>query len=854
MRLFKFLFAFLFVHLTFGQNNDVFIDQNGVMRWGKTKAEVHGFGVNYTVPFAHAYRSAKKKGVNPKEVILNDVYHFKRLGFDLYRVHVWDTQISDEMGNLIENEYLETFDFLLKTLKDHGMNYVITPIAFWGDGWPEPDSDTPGFSNKYGKGDCLTNPEAIKAQETYLFQFLNHVNPYTGVVYKDEPNLIAFEVSNEPHHRGSEQEVTAFVSKMVKAMRNTGTKKPIFYNMSHAVHFMDGYFEGGAQGGTFQWYPTGLGYGKELGGNLLPNVNDYNMPFDSVIKKHHGAKLVYEFDAADVGRSYIYPAMARGFREAGIQIATHFSYDPTFLAYANTEYNTHYMNLNYTPQKALALKICSEVFHEVPMYANFGMYPGNKTFSDFKVSYEKDLAEYNTNEKFFYTNSTSSRPKKLKKLKEIAGFGNSEVVKYEGLGAYFLDKLDDGVWRLEVQPDAVWVANPFGRNSLDKTVGVIQWETRAMSLFLPDLGSEFSIEAIDDGNSYSASAVEQSFSIQPGTYIVSKKGVEKSWDHSTDFKSYPINHFYAPQSNVERAYLKHDPLEEASDSGDLNLKVQYIAPKKPKQIKLMGFTPKGRLNLDFNEVAPYQYEVVIPKGQLAHGYLNYYLVVDSGTETMTYPAESKKQPTAWDFYQRESYKTKIVSSSFAVHLFDANRDSEELVIPWRKGLQLVPTENFNESAYQIRLEHIFVPDEENRNAAPIYDYSFKQVVIKSLEERKADLDSKKTLIFRGQSLDGKTGKLQIALVMKDGSAFGGLIDLEPEVKDYELPLANLKPVKTVTLPRPYPSFLPYYFEHQNQTSFNIHSVESVQFSIGPGMEESELQKPQGISVIGVFLK
>ena len=111
-----------------------------------------------------------------------------------------------------------------------------------------------------------------------------------------------------------------------------------------------------------------MGYQRELSGNLLPNVNKYEIPFEKIIKKYKGAKLVYEFDAADVGKSYIYPAMARSFREAGIQIATHFAYDPTFLAATNTEYNTHYMNLAYTPQKALSLMICAEVFREVPLY------------------------------------------------------------------------------------------------------------------------------------------------------------------------------------------------------------------------------------------------------------------------------------------------------------------------------------------------------------------------------------------------------------------------------------------------------------------------------------------------------
>ena len=277
----KFIFGFIvflfFVNSILSQSNikgDVIVDSNGVMRWENSQEEVKGFGVNYTVPFAHAYRSSKRMGLDPKKAIDNDVYHFSRLGFDLYRIHVWDTEISDSLGNLLENEHLDAFDYLLWKLKKAKINYVITPIAFWGNGWPEPDTKSPGFSNKYGKEACLTNPDAIKAQQNYLEQFINHVNRYTRLGYKEDPNMIAFEISNEPHHRGEAQKVTEFVKGMVQAIRKTGTKKPVFYNMSHAVHYMEDYFKGNVQGGTFQWYPTGLGYGKELSGNLLPNVND----------------------------------------------------------------------------------------------------------------------------------------------------------------------------------------------------------------------------------------------------------------------------------------------------------------------------------------------------------------------------------------------------------------------------------------------------------------------------------------------------------------------------------------------------------------------------------------------------
>jgi hypothetical protein len=85
----------------------------------------------------------------------------------------------------------------------------------------------------------------------------------------------------------------------------------------------------------------------------------------------------------------------------------------------------------------------------------------------------------------------------LNEVKHIAGYSNSEVVQYEGRGAYFLDKLEDGVWRLEVMPDAIQIDNPFGRNNLDKTVAVINWEKWEMKVKLPDLGENFSIVTIN---------------------------------------------------------------------------------------------------------------------------------------------------------------------------------------------------------------------------------------------------------------------------------------------------------------------------------------------------------------------
>src|SRR5215469_7246214 len=136
-----FLFLFLPVNKAVAQNrstsNLVYVDKQGVLRWTKNNQEASFFGVNYTVPFAYSYRAHKALNVDIEKAIQEDVYAFARLGLDAFRVHVWDTEISDTLGNLLQNDHLRLFDFLLAELEKRNIRIIITPIAFWGNGYPE---------------------------------------------------------------------------------------------------------------------------------------------------------------------------------------------------------------------------------------------------------------------------------------------------------------------------------------------------------------------------------------------------------------------------------------------------------------------------------------------------------------------------------------------------------------------------------------------------------------------------------------------------------------------------------------------------------------------------------------------
>jgi hypothetical protein len=404
-------------------------------------------------------------------------------------------------------------------------------------------------------------------------------------------------------------------------------------------------------------------------------------------------------------------------------------------------------------------------------------------------------------------------------------------------------------------PDAVWVSNLFGRNSQSKKVAVVNWETHVMHINLKDLGEGFNIEAINEGNEFISEVNNDTFQIRPGTYIVSKKGIQKKWSETDDFKANKLYDFYAPESNVDQLYFLHEPAKVISENNELVIEVQCIDSEIPEELMLTGSNNGVYFNVKFDYFGNYKYKAIIDPKFLKNGFLNYNIIVkQKDGHEMTFPAGKEGNLYAWDFYDRTPYKVAIVSNESPVNLFNAIEDTDNLVRPWKRSFKLIPTENVDEAECQMNIEQLFVPDQENLNANPIYDYSFKHFIMDKVKSRSGDLDSKETLVFRGRALNNKPCKLQIAFVLKDGSAYGKVMELGTVTHDYILNLDDLKPVKTVTLPRPYPSFLPYYLHHEMVSDFDINKVESLQFSIGPEIPENEITDSHGIAIISVSLK
>lgn len=810
------------------KRDQIVIDENGVMRWAANGSEIHGFGVNYTLPFAHEYRMTERAGVSHETAIKQDVYHMARLDLDLYRIHVWDTEICDTLGNLIQNDHLRLLDFTINEMKQRGMNIIITPIAFWGDGWPEPDMRTPGFAYKYGKDGCLTNPDAIKAQANYLNQFLNHQNQYTGIAYKNDPSILAFEISNEPHHDGTVESVTAYINTMVASMRKTTCSKPIFYNMSHGIHLAEAYFNSNIQGGTFQWYPTNLVSNHQIDGNFLPQVQQYDIPYANNPKFKKMAKIVYEFDPADVGGNYMYPAMARTFRETGLQLAAQFAYDAMSWAPYNTNYGTHFMNLAYAPQKGISLKIASAVFHQVPMYEKIA---NKNEFDGFKISYADNLAQLLTDEKFFYSNNTTSQPSNLKKIKEIAGCGTSPLVAYNGTGAYFIDKISDGVWRLEVMPDAYWVNDPYSKTTPNIQKAAVQHAERQMTIALPNLGSDFAARAINSGNTSLPLVKQGQLNVVPGVYILSRSGMKEEIEANSIYKNIKMGEYVAPESNLAQTTLWNHTNSEIVAGMPASIQFDVASPSAIKKISVVMSIGEKWNTVVVDNIIGNSFTIDVPSDMRMAGFLKYRIIVDTEVGTYSYPNGLKGDPWSWENSETETYSLRIVPTASPLLIWNAETDWDATFKIWNPNVTLKPTSS-GTTALNVQLAQL---PSNNPLQKEDLNYAFKFCFGKNTAGRRNELSHKSFVAINCSNQLSSEQPIEIGLIDKNGSVLSGSAVIDNQTKSYRLALESFKPALYLVIPRPYPDFLAYGVQ-TNEKPFDWSAVETLQVVVKQGKE------------------
>jgi len=826
----------------------VYADEHGVIRWTVDDREVALFGANYSLPSACDYRAAGYVGADRKKLVEQDFAHFARMGWDGVRFCFWgDWENCDAKGNLIANHHLDVLDYAIATAAKRGIGVLFTPITTYSSLFPDgKDSpDLQGFSKVFSKDKLGTDPAAIAAQCNYLRQILNHVNPYTGRALKDEPAILFVELINEPTYHDDLAGSVSYIDALADAVRSTGCRKLLFYNLSQDFEIAPAIKASTVPGITFAWYPTGLNGGHALTENYLRTVDDYAPMAQPGL---HGApKIVYEFDSADANSGYMYPAMVRAFRGAGAQFMSMFSYDMLATAPYNLGWQTHFLNLVYTPRKAVSAVIAAEAARTLPLYSRWGDYPANRRFGPFRVSYEEDLSEMVTDTKFLHANSTKTEPPKPGALEKIVGIGSSPIVSYEGNGAYFLDRISAGVWRLELYPDAVTVHDPFAGQGGKRTIAVRLIEHAwPMTIRLPDLGETFSVEPLNAGNSHHSAAHAGQFEARPGVYLLSRNAAINRSALPATVGGIGLDEYVCPPSSEMPAQMIPEPREVYPVESPATFAVAVLDSKPPRQVtfhwRVAGET---EFHIETMKAAGgYRFSATIGASEVHGPAMEYFYTAECAAGAVRFPTG-----------EGETLQSRFVSRADPVALFVPEADGAKLAYTRigdtiRHGIyQRLPANGSDPAALRIFLQL-------SRDAS-LDDYTASLSVKTRLAERElaSSADGVIHLKARG-SREGQ--KLHLTLVESDGTSWSAAVELGADWKDLAVPVRTLRLARGVLLPLGYPLRWNYWVTPAQGRGGpgdgpRLASVEHLQFSLRPERADRSASKDPWIDISSVSL-
>jgi hypothetical protein len=786
---------------------------DGVMYWEESREEVALVGAHYSPAYYDTYVALGLLGKDRKEAIEEDTYHYARLGLDAYRVHMFFNQLIDEEGNLLENDHLDVHDYTVHQMAERDIKTILTPIV--------------GFFAVSPLSDA-----ALRRYKNYLTQLLTHVNPYTGRTAIEDPYIIGLEITNEPRHADYDRTL-ALVNDLAGHLRGLGWDKPIFYNITHNFDVTDAFLDAEIDGVTFQWYPAGLVGNRTIKKNYFPYIDDYPIPWADDERFQAKARMVYEHSPADVLHSYALPMMARSFREVGMQFATQFAYDPLAIAHANTNYETHYLNLAYTPGKAVGMRIAAEVFRRVPLRQRFDAYPADTVFGDFVLSHQRDLALLNAEDEFLHTNGTSAAPRNEHALQHLAGVGSSPVVSYPGTGAYFLDRLEDGVWRLEVMPDAIQVQDPFERPDLYRNVVHIDWRQHPMRITLADLGASFSIRGLNEGNRTATSASDGSFTVGPGAYLLTRAGVPSGdWTPESWTGRVRIGEYHAVPPSADSPAVWHTPFEVVEAGKPLTVAANVVGLSEGDTVYVQADPYGARSQLiAMEEVRPYRFEAVIPAEAVRPGRIEYWIFVDQGDDTFVsfpggHPGHIPVVGWQRDYYHERRWTTRVVPSGHPIELWNAEADYRST----EAGLEgpdaeseLVAVEAAGELIWRVS---------SGRPTAHRHVVGLAAYIGDRLSGiTPATLDSYREVVVRAKADRPLPSDFKVVLVDRHGSAYSAAVPLTGTLESHRIPLSSLTPDRFMLLPRPYPTFLESWFASGVPGPVRTSAVEEIQFLI-----------------------
>ena len=144
----------------------------------------------------------------PKDVVDRMAEHYAATGYNILRLHLFDIpqSVLTENGEVkIRPDFMDKLDYLVAAFKKKGVYITLdlfgTRKIRKGELADFPDQE---FTHREFKSLMYVSENALRNYESYVAGLMNHVNPYTGSAWKDEPAIATVCLVNEGTISGEE--------------------------------------------------------------------------------------------------------------------------------------------------------------------------------------------------------------------------------------------------------------------------------------------------------------------------------------------------------------------------------------------------------------------------------------------------------------------------------------------------------------------------------------------------------------------------------------------------------------------------------------------------------------------------
>jgi hypothetical protein len=261
---------------------------------------------------------------------------------------------------------------------------------------------------------------------------------------------------------------------------------------------------------------------------------------------------------------------------------------------------------------------------------------------------------------------------------------------------------------------------------------------------------------------------------------------------------------------------------------------------------------RGRmLRLAMEPTATFTYQARVPADEMREGLFEYAVATYTAGEARTFPAGVAGDPFQWDFTGREFWQVPVVGEGSPVLLFDGRQDLGHVLYPHPWEYVSFRTEIASGSEPGALALSAVV---EDFTRTP-HHFALRTFLPKGRRTRLSEVTEHGVLHIRARAAGRASDRLEVSVVERDGAAWGTVLDLTDQWREFAIPVSALRPTALALLPRPYPQFLPYLrAPTTTRAAPRLADLDGLQFSVAANLfQGGEAAGPHGFRIDRVVL-